>query len=158
MFYHNSFWLLSWDNWQSLITWVSSIGQKTNVTNVKISHFNWLRAKLFQNVRPDPERHSDQLRICVCLVSWPEHHEGAGGAPGQGEDRTDKGDPLGRCWCARAQHYHHLKRTNTQMHQAEYNIGGEKMLPTWVMDCGAASNMHSEKGLNRGEINYVAQR
>ena len=32
------------------------------------------------------------------------------------------------------------------------------MLPTWVMDCGAASNMHSEKGLNRGEINVVAQR
>ena len=44
------------------------------------------------------------------------------------------------------------------MHQAEYNIGGEKILPTWVMDCGAASNMHSEKGLNRGEINVVAQR
>ena len=84
-----------------------------NVYNVKISHVNWFRAKLFQNVRPDPERHSDQLRISVCLVAWPEHHEGAGGAPGQGEDRTDKGDPLGRCWCAHAQHYHHLQKVRS---------------------------------------------
>ena len=44
------------------------------------------------------------------------------------------------------------------MYQSKFNIGREKMLPTWVMDCGAASNMHSEKGLNRGEINVVAQR
>ena len=114
VFVHIFQWYLSWKNWHSLRTLVSWVRQLMNVCNVKISHVNWFRAQLFQNVRPDPERHSNQFRICVCLVAWPEHHEGAGGAPGQGEDRTDKGDPLGRCWCARAQHYHHLKRVRSR--------------------------------------------